>query len=353
VCESKIMMGIGNCFSQSFSFIRNVFVALLLCIGIPFGLLLCLPIYIFRWIVFHVAPFMRPDLGKMVTARSSFFAAEDVYKDPKNMAVASLVVNTNKFPTLDTVFEIANAKILAARTLTGEMQYPEFQQCLTTWLGFRFWKNNKYFKLEDYISLHDPEEITTEENLKSIQHKMILEPFKQDGCLWEIKLIWNYKEENCEELKSVVVFKCHHTLGDGYSLIKIFSKVADMDMKSLSVPNYPKISFWRKLTTLIRIPYDIAKFLAIWDENELHKKLTDSNKSNRSVVCLNSNKIPVRIIKEIRAKYGVCFGAVLNAGFTAAIRETMVSKGMKVPPSVHCMYPLPFPGHPEKLRNHM
>lgn len=58
-------------------------------------------------------------------------------------------------------------------------------------------------------------------------------------------------------------------------------------------------------------------------------------------------------LKRLKNRLGVDFHSLIVAGIASAIRQIYQDLGMKVPERIKFTYPLPMPGHPEKLRNHM
>jgi hypothetical protein len=61
--------------------------------------------------------------------------------------------------------------------------------------------------------------------------------------------------------------------------------------------------------------------------------------------------LPASIVKEIREKHNVTFTAVLMAAVAGGVRNYMLAHGIKIPKKMHVTQPLPWPGHPDKLRN--
>jgi len=156
----------------------------------------------------------------------------------------------------------------------------------------------------------------------------------------------------------VIALKIHHALSDGFSNLKLLAKGSEQnDLSGVAQPKRVKRSFCTKLITriffFVKIPYDFVSFMLIYDKNEWHKKENALPINRDRIAGEFSQRIPMKLLKAIGKKHGVCFSAVINAGFTAAIRDAMINGGTKVPNRIHCMTPLPYPGHPEKLRNFM
>jgi len=180
----------------------------LLCLIAPILFLMMAPIYIFRWIVFHIAPYLRPRLGKMLTTRSTVFAVDDMYNKPNFNVIVCFTLSSN-FLSLDKVREEFTDKILNAKNSSGGLLYPELKQSVTSWLGFLFWKPDPTFNLEDHITLHEKSSEPTNdmETVKTIIREMSLQPFKKGKCLWEIKVLWNFLDNQNE--KFFIIFYLH------------------------------------------------------------------------------------------------------------------------------------------------
>lgn len=58
-------------------------------------------------------------------------------------------------------------------------------------------------------------------------------------------------------------------------------------------------------------------------------------------------------MKQLKTKLGVDFQSVLLAGVAAGVRDSYVRACQPIPDNVVTVFPLPMPGHPNKLRNHV
>jgi len=340
--------------------IRNILLALIITLTSLFLTLLASPIYLLRKCIFYIAPLVRPDLAKMLSTRSSAFAIDDTFNKPHFNGIVAWVLPTNNFP-LEKIRQEFSSKILLAKNEQEKLIYPELQQTLTTWLGFSFWKPDKSFNLNDHIRLHPRSiegTITMDKSDNTKLFKKILNtPVPKGKCLWEIQVLWNYQSRNSDQLKTMAIFKFHHALADAFSVLKLMSKGSDQnDLSTMAKPAQIRRSFCYKFLTsiffFIKVPYDLAKFMFLYDNNDWHK--TENAKHKGSLLGAYSDQIPLKDIKYICKSQQVCFSAVIGAVFTAAIRDTMAQQRVKVPERVHCMAPFPYPNHPDHaLRNHM
>jgi len=338
--------------------LRNSLLAIILIFVAPFLFILVTPIYIFRKIVFYIAPIVRPDLGKMLTTRSTIFAADDIFTKPGNNAVVSGTISQN-YISVKKIREEFRSRTLLAGTPKGLLKYPELQATLIYWLGFAFWKPDPEFNLDDHIRLHPKSTtgaITSSKDGMEILREIVNKPWAPGKCLWDMQILWNCKSESSDELKTMVIFKFHHSMSDAFSFIKMATNGAPTnEFNTVAKPGKVKISTLHKLLTCVffflKVPYDFIKFMLLNDQNEWHKK--ENIDSEYEMNGIFSEPVSVNFIKEIRKRHGVSFTVVLRAAFTAAIRDTMIRQGVKVPNRVHCLTPFPFPGHPNKLRNHL
>ena len=135
-----------------YNFIRKILTVLItvwLILTLPITVLVLLPIYTFRCFVSFLSKWIRPDLN-MLSTMSSIFAADTVYTCPR----INLGLNFKFGKTHLTKSEIINTfsnAIINAIDSEGELIYPEFQQTLTSWLGFSFWKWENDFKIENHV----------------------------------------------------------------------------------------------------------------------------------------------------------------------------------------------------------
>ena len=326
-----------------------------------------LPIYTFRFVVAKVSPVLCSELGKMLTALSSSFVVDihSVYETPKNV----ILINTVLEGTVDIQrFRQSFATILELKDAKGVPLYPELKQSIVSSLGFFFWKNVQDFRVENHVKfyeLNDKEnsDISADNSREAVtlfSHNVISRPFQSGQSPWEFLVIPLSPPDAGKHGKTLVFLRSHHALADGYSLFQLVLKHADIKEAKQSKPNFtrPKPTMAESLGRTLRavafpflLPYDvISQFIRSYDVNRWHIPEKSMARDSCGIICEN---FPIQAIKDTKKVHGTSFAAVLLAGFAGGMRKTMMQQNITVPSSIHCLTPMPLPGHTEKLRNYM
>ena len=352
--------------NNSSSWVRKILVvicSIFAYISLPL-LILLVPVYSLRIVVAILAKLFKRDLGKMLTPRSNLFASEytEMFKTRTRCSVyVSFLIDIDV--DLETFKKYFYDKVVARkRAETDELQNPEMQQTITNFLGYLFWKWDKNFSMENHVKLYKGPgkvEHVTEEDLPLIMKDLAYRPFPPGQSPWDIWIWDNARLEGDpeEKRKTLYILRVHHSLGDGFAILRLLVE----DIHGTDVPTNvfevgtkkteKQLSGWNLIRTLMKAPYEmVSVFIHSWDFNEW--RLPERKLTGKLNACLTSC-IPVETMKEIKRAYGTSYTAVIFAAFAGGIRNFMLEKNMKVPRKIHCVIPLPMPGHPNKLRNHV
>ena len=105
-----------------------------------------------------------------------------------------------------------------------------------------------------------------------------------------------------------------------------------------------------KLVAALQLPYQFFKQgIVAYDTNDWH---LPEHKLTRTIFKAWTQRIPIDWIKGTKENHKVGFTAVLIAGISGALRKVMMDNNVPVPKKMHCILPLPFPGHPPGFCNH-
>jgi hypothetical protein len=351
-------------------------------IVLPCLLILICPIILYRRILFHSAKYVRPDLAKMVTARGSLPAFEDVYKSARSKLVTAVVLEG--CPSLDDLRDGVESALGTVDPNSGQILYPELSQNITKWMGYLFWKPLKNFHADDHIVYCEKQKVIFEQADRLLKEESLI-PFTNDKAMWKLILYTNYDPDKsdkfvkAESRYSLLVFCVHHTLVDGFSVMKLAHKVCQIQYVP-PIPPQPQNSsrsYFSKLIKpffiLIKLPYDVGEVVMkqgtqgkIWTKesrnnslgggnNDIAFGLSNSEATTRRIPYSGTatEMIPFPRIKEIRKLHGVTTTSVIIAAMTGSIRNQMFKDKKKIPRQINFSIPLPLEGHPDKLRNHM
>ena len=360
------------CYSAWFN-LMILFALILTLLALPPMLLVLSLIYLFRLFVFHTSSYFRPDLGKMLSTRSSIFGSDLIYQRPLCSLIGKHVYE-GQFET-DHVKQMIDEHWIKAKRPDGELRNPELTQCVTQWLGFYFWKSDPNFDLENHVKVltagTETNGVMTDAKLNEIMSGLIVKPFERNRSPWGLYLIPNYIPDDdgsvvnnnsggeSVKAKFVILIHWNHSLMDGLSIAKLYLNFTNSSIASF-FPKPKKVlheSTCAKLLSdmsfIVRAPYQsIKKPLESVDFNAWH--LTEAELTKRMDLAFTS-RIPLEVIQEIRDAHNVTFNSVVFSALTGAVRNFMLksNRDKVLPEYIHCGFPYPLPGHPEKLRNHM
>jgi hypothetical protein len=343
-------------------YILGVFVCLLVVLGV----VAISPLLLIRWIAQQLAPWLRPDLGKMLNASATFFAMENPDNSPKFKLVFGAV--TEGCPTQDDIRQGLDRVLKATNPKTGLALYPELCQSIQKWMGYLFWKNTDTFNPEDHFEFSD--KLQNLDDAKEFMRNESLTPFPKGKPMWKFFIFPSFSPPKnapyFEEGKSYsyVLVCAHHALFDGFSIVKLCLKLFDVkddvSFISSSVQKYipAPMGLGQKFVKLLQLPYDIVdtawhagKEINVWDG--LKKPKVKQLRKKAGFHSGESSLFPFQEIKEIRSIHGVSILAVVFSAIAGSIRRAILKNGGKVPNKINTHIPFPLPGHPDSLRNHM
>ena len=349
--------------------IPKLLVNLVLVILSPIFLLFLLPIYGFRYLVSKVVVLCDSKIDKILTTRSSCSGAEPIYKFPKCALVTAIIVEGTL--SLDEFRHIFQTRVIEPKDSNGKVRKPEFSQYVSKHCGFLFWKWEEHFDINQHLRSYEGKlkyqflngtRAINQDSIMEICDDFVYKPFKPLTSPWEGFVINNYQEsdpvtgEPFGPISTALVVRLHHCLGDGFSLIKTLNYDLSQEKEfDSATPKYESPSgssaISRALHFLFSAPYEfLSEAQNAVDVNSWHVPREQLKRNNNSAI---SHKIPIEYIKEIKNLSKASFTGVILECFTAGLRKFMSEAGYATPDIIHCVTPLPVPGHPDKMRNHM
>ncbi|CAL8138910.1 unnamed protein product [Orchesella dallaii] len=336
--------------------------------------ILCIPIFIYRFVIFlWVKCLYKNKFGNLVSPYSAPMATElipskEVY--PPRLSICVQCVVDGKV-TVEEVEESINR-----RWLQNNSSYPELKQYAVPFMGFMFWKHDPNFNLKNHLKSHiipvtsDKNQIDVEQENREFLEKLLNKPFNPERSPWEFYIVNNYRNEQFKDSRvneemTLIVFRFHHCLGDGFSILRaIVEELLETPLSTLALPT-PKMVFGlaslkKRLkfvfTALLRIPYDAGSFigLAFYPKTPLY---TTDEKRKCELLYERNELMPIHRIKDIKKKLGVSFSGVLLAAISAAVAKSVHklqskkggnSKDIEGTPFG---ITLPIPTNSSKLRN--
>ncbi|CAL8085280.1 unnamed protein product [Orchesella dallaii] len=339
--------------------------------------ILSLPIYLYRYLVCLCTKlFCKDTFGKPVTPLGNYFACEFLPSARKSPPRSTLIVTV----VVDRPVSFESVKESIEATWLGRdaKKFPELKQYVDSWMGFLFWKNDHSFKLENHLQPKKIEGETDdelEENVCLFMEQLVNKTFHPKRSPWECFVVQNYRNTELQRDKTstnvmtLLVFRFHHSLVDGYSILKVI--IESMMGIPLSTASLTPVSLTNKkdspsnltkkivtnFTLVFRIVYEICHFFALAFTGTTPWHVPLNKKKCGEHIC-RTKPIPVESIRNIKSKLGVSFTSVLMSCASAAASRSFQlhhakpeqnCRGRTMPTSI----PLPRPDHPDKLRNHV
>jgi hypothetical protein len=300
--------------------------------------------------------FLKPEFGKIMTTRSCLVGTDDLHGRPKANLLVILVLQGRLH--LSAVKEDFMVRLINLKDKKGDHVHPELQQTIQFWMGYLFWKWDPKFSPDNHFEERlDP---VNEDSVNELSTKLLKKPWKRGQSPWEAIVFPHYKTKfGANHDKTLVFFRLHHSMADGFSVIKLLAGDLALETKiKLPTPDrfeQTRYSLWREIKSTIIFcfvsPYEMtSSLIEAWDRNDAH---IPEHKLSENISLAFSERIPISVIKNIKNGHGVSFTGLLLAAFTGAVRDFMLENGFKVPEAIHGVLPFPLPGHPEKLRNFM
>ena len=335
-------------------------IAILLLCGTPL-LFICVvvPSLILRTVVKILARVFRPDLVEIMAGIGTLIAPESIYTRPKLTIQHYMVLDGNI--TVDAFRLLFQQRILNHCDKSGNLEYARLRQTWTEYLGFIFWKWDKNFSLIHHIRVYDYKEphlalpeLCTEEDLKRVTGDLISKPFVEGTSPWEMLLVPKYRESGNDRGKdqTVLIFRIHHTMADGYSILEIILKLFNSEDSKVLKANFPRLSAWTKIKSTFLLPFDIASQVILDSIDGKNCWHLPNTKLTHQYHTFFSDPVPMDIIKEIKNKYGVGYNAAVYAIAAGGMWRLMQEAGQKLPQSLSCFVPVPLPNHPGGLAVH-
>ncbi|XP_035704707.1 uncharacterized protein LOC118434702 [Folsomia candida] len=302
-------------------------------------LLICVvfPLYLIRLISCITSKFVLSKNSRILSPISSIFTSDNFSKPRCTLVLAAIVEGSlNKDEIVTRLNLVFNSGL-----------YPELRQKLCRWMGFWFWGDCSDFNLDHHLKFHEntsSSSLVDEVQVRKIRNELVKKEFDTNKPLWEMCIypyttIINGHDTNTEP-KSVAIFRIHHCVADGYSLLNVFKDFNETEVKT-SKPHFlhrtfkQKCVFWLRFLTIT--PIDLC--ISYWNakDNNAFKIKKFSGES----FGFEADTVELETLKRIAKKFGVSVSAVIFTGFCAAIRDAFLKKNWPVPAKFHVPCALP------------
>ncbi|CAG7729831.1 unnamed protein product [Allacma fusca] len=274
-------------------------------------------------------------------------SAEDSSR-PLNICIWGMLESQIHVKCLEDLIE----KVIKYQNNKNILHFPEMQQYVISFGGYTFWKWDKNFQVKNHYRFLNPEPSSlewTELDLRKALSQLSSSPFKKDQSPWEAIVIRNYRL-GPNSIGSVIILRCHHVLGDGYSFLKMFlEQVCQGEHKPVIVPQlvHKEPSLGMILSFPLRCIYDLTQFTSNLPYDRNAWKIP-FGQLKREYYTLWSPDLNVGDIKGIKNSLNVSFQAVIISAIGAGLQKLFPSGGKPIPGEITAFVPLPLPNRPEK-----
>ncbi|CAL8112341.1 unnamed protein product [Orchesella dallaii] len=332
-----------------------------ICCFYPLGLFL----FVYRSFLEFLAKKSDSRLGPALKGLESAFAAKTPYSNPSAVIVARIYLDS-PVKTSD-LLPILNERIIHARDSQGNLYFPYLRKRVVNKFGYQFWYSVDNFQVSDHVRFLNescPEQVLKESDMMDLVARLSKLPFDRSRSPWEIISVPNYHRDNDTTLKSALILRFHHCLGDGHSVINFMLRLGKKPQ-----PPQPRISasvsneggILEKIRILVEGPYETINFMLSTNVDENSFVRNAAKEWRNSLVPGQTSRIPIPVLKKIvqnmGKEYNVSLTVLMMTLFLQAsatlLRKKKVFDGDgNSSPKFVVATPWPLPNHPDGLSNH-
>jgi hypothetical protein len=305
---------------------------------LPFILIPLLPFFLYRFIISFLYPLFSRKILKILPPSTSIYATQDAGIHVKSNIL--IQVTFQEQMTYEEILEAVSKRIIEAVDARGRILYPEFTHKVIPWGGYYFWKKERNFQIRDHI-----EAISAGDLESGFKESFLNELMNPEQSPWKMILV-----EGARNVSGggVLLFKYHHTLGDGYSILNLLMGCADPGPSPLG-RRTSRLSWWKVPIFPILALYDLFQaggevVTSPWD-----KPITE-----RSSVRIYTKEKYVRkeILTQGSRDTNTSFTATLFGVIGTAIGKFLEEdKKEKLPKYFNSVVPYPGSSTSKKLEN--
>lgn len=320
---------------------------------LPLTALLSVVIYLLVYLVCC----LFPNYGKIINYFDAWLDEDFINVVPQNSTVISLLLKGDLSSVQLKSILTENVLNAPSKVNHKELRYPELKQYLSKFVCFRIWKRDPNFLIENHIL----EKTWDGSDVGDIHQEYQNKIYKKRSSPWEMVLFRNvkFKEDKESSQKSLLIFRVHHAMADGKSLMQLVVECfGNKQMKTASAQSLQETQL-NRFRFILNFPWNItceiytiasllfSSFNHPWKLNSSFRR---SDFETDKIVVTFSPKIQMSDIKQIAKQNEVKTSAVGMSIVAGAIRKFCGDKWDK---EMAIGYPLPRPNHPDGLTNHL
>ncbi|KAG5670581.1 hypothetical protein PVAND_000833 [Polypedilum vanderplanki] len=326
---------------------------------LPFILLISITFKIYREYVKHHYLLKNKKLKfvDFMTGEDTVWVCEN--NNSKSIINVLAFINSNNAINENLPNELLNSiksKVFSKLVLTN--RFPKlFYRRQRDPSGYFYWTNDNSLSINNYVRFLDrfnESIVIKDEEMKRQMSEICNNSLPaNNSALWEC-LIGQQAVQYIDGIKYPVIFRIHHSVGDGVALLRLFLETL-ADNEDIKIENNPlltdmKDSLYLKFLRLISFIYTIIKTPSVLcsqirkeiDYNQIHPTiLTGKKKINWIYESeLGSTSSLLTVVKALKRKFpGSRFSNILLAALSKSLRDFFEQKNYKIPKEMTVVIP--------------
>ncbi|GAB6021228.1 hypothetical protein CHUAL_003845 [Chamberlinius hualienensis] len=275
--------------------------------------------------------------------------------------INGIVILKGKF-TVEIMQRLFISRVISAKDENNKPLLPKFTQCIVEHCDYWFWKPKRHFDINEHIYYHVKNAIHSEKELKEAINEIINQPMSFSKPLWEVIVMPYLLSES--EPRTVCLFRLHHTIADGVTLLRIIvSQMAENNdgmriilekaVSKRQAKAKVKANIQRKLAKILQTVYLFAlgPLHLIRPLFRQEKHIYFGPKPANVLISDWTKNIKLETIKDIKNSTSTTVNDVIMTCVAGAIRRGFLTRNILPPKSVNISIPVSLQGPNDKLIN--
>ena len=161
----------------------------------------------------------------------------------ENKAIINALFELGGTVDVERFRDVVASKFIFIRDSNGNRMFPKATRYLTYKNGRPVWIEERFFDVKDHIYVWEKTRPTNQQELNDLVGFLASQPLPEHLARWQIILIPPIISVDVteEDLVHYMVFRVHHSIGDGVSLVKVL--VHSVDERSSRKPTHQALHF--------------------------------------------------------------------------------------------------------------
>ena len=267
----------------------------------------------------------------------------------ENKAVINALFELGGTVDVESFRDVVSRKFIFVRDSEGNKMFPKATRYLTYKNGRPIWIEERFFDVKDHIYVWEKTKPTNKQDLNELIGFLASQPLPEHLARWQIILIPPIISDDVPEqdLIHYMVFRVHHSIGDGVSLVKVL-----VHQLMNAAPENPRIKrftsknqIWRATKAILAGPSILMERVYKPSDSSI---LHGPDLSGDRLVAW-SNGIRLDFIKKMKNAAGMTVNDVLMASLAGAFRDYFKAHASNIPQGILCSIPVDLRAPGSKL----